>query len=241
MLLKDAEKVYIGSEAMTAIYLGATKVWPAEEAWTPASLPGLAVWLDATQTGATAGYWENLGSGPDGEIIGAPLPTVNTNALNGLPVMRFKPSEGRVRIASTGVHLDWTLIYIGRLTGPTPGRVIDAYYPPNNLLVGFWNGQQDVMYDNGFASNVYAPWTTNWKLYSGDGSDSPRESRLFSDGTLLGSTSTAAGWGGTFNISGYAVTEETCDCEIAEAVQYNRKLSDTDRQKVEDYLREKWF
>ena len=107
-----------------------------------------------------------------------PCQLYNTNALTGLPVVRFKPSEGRVRIASTGVHLDWTLVYVGRLTGPTPGRVVDAYYPPNNLLVGFWNGQQDVMYDNGFASNVYAPWTTDWKLYSGDGRQSARKPNL---------------------------------------------------------------
>ena len=70
------------------------------------------------------------------------------------------------------------------------------------------------MYDNGFASNVYAPWTTDWKLYSGDGVTGL--SRIFSDGVLLGSGSTAQGWGGTFNISGYAGTEETCDCEVAE-------------------------
>ena len=239
MLLKDAEKAYMGSEALTAIYLGETKVWPMAAAWTPASLPGLAVWLDANQTGATAGYWENLGSGPDGLIEGTPAPVTRPDALEGQAVVRFKPSEGRVRIANTGVHLDWTLVYVGRLVGPTPGRVIDAYYPPNNLLVGFWNGQQDVMYDNGFASNTYAPWTTDWKLYSGDGTTGL--SRIFSNGVLLGSATTAAGWGGTFNISGYAVTEETCDCEVAEVVQYDRKLSDTDRQQVEDYLREKWF
>jgi hypothetical protein len=43
------------------------------------------------------------------------------------------------------------------------------------------------------------------------------------------------------NISGYANTEDTCDCEIAEVVLYNRKLSDSDRQTVEGYLRKKWL
>ena len=241
MLLSDAKDVRFGTVQAKAVFAGDVQVWPS--GFDPASLPGLAVWLDASQIGgrgaAPVDPWPNPGSGPDGLIEGTPAPVTRPDALNGLPVVRFKPSEGRVRIASTGVHLDWTLVYVARMVGPTPGRVVNAYYPPNNLLVGFWNGQQDVMYDNGFASNTYAPWTTDWKLYSGDGA--PGLSRLFSDGALLGSTATAAGWGGTFNLSGYAATEETCDCEVAEALQYSRKLSDADRQAVEGYLREKWL
>ena len=96
------------------------------------------------------------------------------------------------------------------------------------------------MYDNGFTSpNTQTAWTTDWKLYSGDGTTGL--SRLFSDGVFMGSTTTAAGWGGTLNVSGYAGTEETCDAEVAEIVMYNRKLSDVERQQVEGYLRAKWF
>ena len=216
--------------------------------FSPSDLSGLAIWLDAMQVEDVEGQvenWPNSGSASDPTIVGSPFPVMRTNALSGRPVVRFKASEGRVRMTGTGVNTDWTLVYVGRLNGLGPvGRVVNATYPPNNLLVGFWNAQQDVLYDNGFASNTYQPWTSDWKLYSGDGADSPRESRLFSDGTLLGSTTTSQGWGGTFNISGYAPgadASETCDCEVAEVCLYNRKLSDTERQQVETYLREKWI
>jgi hypothetical protein len=47
-------------------------------------------------------------------------------------------------------------------------------------------------------------------------------------------------------ISGYTddaavATSQESDCEIAELVMYNRKLSDTERQTVENYLRTKWL
>ena len=247
-LLNTASAIYLGDQEVDRVYAGSELVWPPPPAagFSPDELSGLAVWFDASKLnlsdGAAINSWPNLGSGPTGTIVGSPSPVARTNALQGRRVARFRPSEGRLRIPSnSGVHLDWTLVYVGRLVGPTPGRVVNATYPPNNLVVGFWNGNEDVLYDNGFAGNTYKPWTTDWKLYSGDGSDSPRETRLFSDGALLGSTPTSAGWGGTFNISGYAATEETCDCEVAEVVQYDRKLSDTERQQVEDYLREKWI
>ena len=87
--------------------------------------------------------------------------------------------------------------------------------------------------------------TTAWKLYAGDCATPAVAPRLFSDGALLGTHPTppaADGFGGTLNLSGYGTsTEETCDCEVAELVLYNRKLPDADRQTVEGYLREKWL
>jgi hypothetical protein len=239
----------------TKLYYGETlvpglakreEVWPVRR-FDPLSLPGLAVWLDASAfayaNGSVVNSWTNLGSGPSlAPINSGQFPVFLTNALNGLPVVRFIPTIGMRILSGSGVHLDWTLAYVGRLVGPTPGRVVNAIYSPNNLVLGFWNGNEDVLYDNGFANNTYKPWTANWRLYSGDGSDSPRASRLFNDGVFLGSTTTSQGWGGTLALGGYAPAshEETCDCEVAEVLLYNNKLPDADRQKVEAYLRDKW-
>ena len=246
--VNDADKLYLGTEEVARVYAGGALVWepPTAGPFAPDDLAGLAVWLDASQLGLADGAavspWPNLGSAADAPMLGTPVPKVRSSALNGLPVVRFTASEGRVRLIGTGITTTWTLVYVAHLIGPTAGRIVNAIYPTGgNMLVGWWNGNQDVMYDNGFASNTYVPWTTNWKLYSGDGLAS--NSRLFSDGTLLGSVGTAAGWGGTFGISGYdpSTTAETCDAEVAEVCLYNRKLSDDERQQVEDYLREKWL
>lgn len=245
-------RVYRGTQPVPGLIKGA-EVWPPPAgepaAFEPDDLADLAVWFDASQLGLADGAavdpWPNLGAGPDGVLKGTPAPKLRAGALNGLPVVRFITSEGRIRIVSgSGVTVDWTLIYVGRLWGATPGRVVDGIYPPANLLVGFWNANQDVMYDNGFASNTYVPWTTNWKLYSGDGHALPtQESRLFSDGVLLGSTTTGQGWNGSLALSGYGGegAEESCDCEVAEVLLYSRKLADAERAQAEGYLREKWM
>ena len=228
----------------------------------PSDITGLGVWFDASQLaladGAAVDPWPNLANvSVPGTMLGdtpaQARPKVHANAKNGLPVVRFSASEARMRVQSTGIDKDWTLVYVARMVGPTPGRVVNSIYPTGgNLLVGWWTTQQDVMYDAGFTvpnmqTTVEMPGP--WKMYSADGMSAdppnaiPATSRLFSDGTLLGSTGTAAGWGNCFAISGYDPfsSAETCDCEIAEVVQYSRKLSDAERAQVEDYLRKKWL
>lgn len=241
MLLETATSFKAGTVPVKACYVGDRQIWPGTR-WTPATLPGLAVWFDAADY--TPGSWRNRGAGAAPQFMGAPAPAWGS-MLNGRPVVRFNRNEGRIRMLSgSGVYAEWTLVYVGRMVGPFAGRIVTAVYTPANLLVGFWNGFQDVMYDAGFTvPNPQTQWTTDWKMYSGDGSGTI--SRLFSGGIHLGSVETAEGWKDTFSISGYDPTvrtdEETCDCEVAEVVLYNRKLTDADRQQVEAYLHDKWF
>jgi hypothetical protein len=242
VLLTDAKNIYVGSTPAKAVYAGDTQVWPADSGgFDPSSLAGLAVWFDAADY--TSGSWPNKAAGGASSVLkGTPAPEVSPVQLNGKPVVRFHINEGRIRIPSgSGVGLDWTLVYVGRIWGTYPGRVITAQYPPSNLLVGFWNGFQDVCYDNGFTEpNTQTSATTDWKLYSGDGA--PGLTRLLSNGVVLGTTATSVGWGGTLHVSGYDAEglQESCDCEVAEVLQYSRKLSDDERHQVEDYLRGKW-
>jgi hypothetical protein len=49
---------------------------------------------------------------------------------------------------------------------------------------------------------------------------------------------TTAGWGGGFAMNVWL--NETSDCEIAEVIMYNRKLSDHERSRLEYYLYKKW-
>ena len=211
---------------------------------------GLAVWLDASALGLADGAavspWANLGSGPDAPIVGTPAPTLQTNELNGLPVVRFALNEGRVRMTGSGVDDTWTVAYVGRISGAVAARVVGAIYPPPNMIIGWHGALQDVAYNTG--GGFYTPGgtaaTPNWKLYSADGTTGG-SGRLFSDGMLYSSSNGALtdGWDGSFAISGYDATglAETSDCEIAEVVVYDRVLTDVERQQVEDYLRAKWL
>jgi hypothetical protein len=207
------------------------------------------MWLDASQlplaNGAAVAQWPDLsGQNQVSTLISSPAPVVRSNAVNGKPVVRFKVNEGRFRWTATGVSIPWTVVYVGHLVagGYNSGRILNGIYTPNNILIGFWNGYEDVCYDAGFtAPDMRTAITNNWKMYSADGVVGL--TRLYSDGVLLGTTATGLGFGGTLALSGYdpELSQETCDCEVAEVLLYNRCLSDAERQRVESYLRAKWF
>lgn len=218
----------------------------------PTDISGLNVWLDASQLalsdGATVNVWTNLGSGPATTIVSSlPLAVFKAGTLNGKGVVRLGINGSRVRFNGTGISWDYTLAYVGRMWGPNFGRVVSALYPSGgNLLIGYWSGNMDIAYTGG-GSGFYEPAsgkpvTTEWRLYSADGSTTTQP-RFFSSGTFLGQHpgGITDNWGGTFNLSGYsAALDETCDCEIAEVMLYNRQLTDVERKNSENYLKYKW-
>jgi hypothetical protein len=220
-------------------------------AFSPDSIAGLSVWFDAADVGPITTQWPSKTGANHGAVLGSPAPVVVPNALSGKSVVRFTVSEGRVRVTGSGVTKDYTVAYVGRIAGPTPGRVLCAAYPSGgNLLFGFWTTYMDVAYATGgagfFTPDTRQPWMNAWKLYSGDCATPAVAPRFFSDGALLGQHPTPPatdGFGGTLNLSGYGATgtEESCDCEVAEVLLYDRQLSDAERQQVEGYLRAKWL
>jgi hypothetical protein len=257
--INDADTLYLGTEVVDRVYAGNVLVWePPVSAFAPDDLAGLVIWLDASQLGLADGAavnpWPNrANAAKPGVMVPAASGTeaaLRANALNGKPAVRFYANHKRLRITGTGVAKDYTLAYVARMWGTTPGRILCAAYPSGgNTLFGWWTTYQDIAYATGgggfFTPDTRTAWTTNWKLYSGDCATPSVQPRLFSDGVLLGSHPSppaADGFGDTLNLSGYspAGAEETSDCEVAEVVMYNRKLSDVERQQVEAYLRVKW-
>jgi hypothetical protein len=257
--------LYHGNVPAKALHEDA-KVWP-PTTFDPKSLSGLAVWLDASQlpgaTGSNVSPWPNLATGgPPGTMYTNPgndiLPIVSTNTLNGKKLVRFYNSQARMRMTGHGVELEYTLAYVARMVpgGVMSGRIMTSVYPPTNFLIGYWNGFEDVAYSSSGAfwdrpgGNPQKSVTTNWRLYSSDAGpgDTAWLPRLLNNGVQISQSSAAVGnrgndgWLGSMNIPGYDATStaETCDCEIAEVLLYNRKLPDVDRQKVENYLRTKW-
>jgi hypothetical protein len=76
-VINDADKLYLGTQAVDRVYAGANLVWPS--GFSPTDLPGLRVWLDATQLaladGAPVSPWPDLsGKGNDGNIPSSASP-----------------------------------------------------------------------------------------------------------------------------------------------------------------------
>lgn len=254
-VLNTADDLHLGTAQVDAVYLAATKVWPSS----PVTTDGLRIWFDASRlsqvTGAAVDPWPNLGPGGPGLIVGSPAPKISANQLNGLKVVRFTVSEGRVRMTGTGVDIAHTLVYVARMVpgGYSKGRVVCASFPPPNFLIGWWDGNEDVAYSTTgafFQPDTKAPATNNWRMYGSDAWEAPNYyPRLFNDGVQLsvggvagGAATSADSFTNTFSINGYdpANADETCDCEVAEILLYDRKLSETERLQVENYLRMKW-
>lgn len=250
MSLTEADKIYLGSEVVNSVYVGADKAWPVTQTWTPGQIAGLKIWLDASQLGLADGApvspWPNLANpAVPGSMLGAPPPQVRAGALNGLPVVRFTSTGGQLRMNGTGITLPWTVAYVGRLWDVSAtARMIAAYNAADvNMLIGYYNTYMDIGYDNGFFGNGINA-NTEWRLYSGD-CPSFGETRMFKDGVALAPLpSGGGGWGGMLFISGYVPAGaggESGNVEVAEVCMYDRKLSDVERQEAEDYLRQKWI
>ena len=220
----------------------------------PPVTSGLAIWLDASRLGladgATIDSWPNLANPT---LAGSQLnvspyrPVLRANALNGRPVARFPVNSG-LRWSGTGIDLNWTVIYVGHIVTYTgSGRIVTSTYPPSNLLVGYWSLYEDVAYVEAFLTpDAKKPQTSEWRMYSATGEGTPGDAKawFYNDGVFLsGNHPVTGGWKGYFNLNGYNASgvEETCECEVAEVVMYDRRLTDTERQQVEGYLRAKWM
>ena len=219
----------------------------ASPAWKPSDLTGLTVWHDAADY--TPGSWPNKAGGAAPAFVGSPAPVLAPAALNGLPVVRFKFDEGRLR--GTGMCVDGsydlTVLHVSRMRGPNIGRIFTNTYPPHNFLVGTHTSGEPVCYDNGWILDT-PPWVTAnfpypFAMYGAVCTNTPVvNTQFWKNGSMIAQAGTSAGHGNLYNFSGYDATgnQETCDCDIAEVIVYDRKLSDADRQLVEGYLRTKW-
>ena len=247
--INQAEAVRLGSQKASRVYLGSTLVW---EQFKPTDYTGCKIWLDASSLNLTNGQavaaWPNLAGTPNPTMLGTPAPTFQANALNVImPVVRTTQGQGRYWFTGTGVDKDWTLIYVGRKWQLRGGRNVAAQDTAANLLVGFHATEMDVAYIEAWLTSSTTPVaTTAWKLYSAD-STSVAVARFFINGSLYasGSATPLKGWGGTLMMSGYTTAADVAvsqqaDCEVAELIQFNRKLTDVERQKIEGYLKKKW-
>jgi hypothetical protein len=248
-LLNTADKICLGDNVASNVYLGSTRVWPK---FRPTDLAGCCIWLDASSLnyadGAAVSLWPNLGAGPAPALLGSPAPTLRANALNTKPVVRLTQGQGCYRFTGHSADRDYTLVYVGRRWQLSAGRVIAAQDTAANMLIGYHGNEMDMCYIEEWLTSSTSPTsTTEWKLYSAD-SMSTAVARFFVNGALYASgtvTSASKGWGGTLCINGYtndadiALSQQT-DCEMAELALYDRKLSDTERVQIESYMRTKY-
>ena len=221
--------------------------WGGEPPFSPSSITGLSVWLEASALsladGAAVTSWSNPGSDIDPAFVNTPIFKTGVTPT-GLPVVRF---DGTTRMRGTTVSTtQYTIVYVSRRWGPTPGRCFTAPYPEgSNFLLGYHISGIDAVHDDGgwlVSPGAFAAVPPDpWKLYGADNAGSGP--RAFFDGVQTGPTGAAGNLAGRYNINGYSITgaEECGDFDVAALVMFDHKLADIERVPVEDYLRAKYL
>ena len=227
--------------------------------FSPTSITGLRLWMDATDTssmtfssGSNISQWRDK-SGLSNHATATGSPVLTGNSINAFPAIVTSSGQHFTGPTSvTGTTL--TVFAVAKTTRTLPNNGLDQ------RLVSLVNGAN---VDYGRADSVIALFNqgsgsssiTTWRLSSVAGSviatNTPFQvvskydgtnGFIWEDGTSGGSSASS----GTFGITKYGIgnqanpTSENWNGSIGEVLIYNVALTDTQRQLVEGYLAWKW-
>ena len=182
-----------------------------------------------TWLNGSAGYcvklYDQSGNGNDmiPSYSGA-QPLYVDNGLNNKPILRFNTSQNLKN--SVNFSPPYTVIYAGKQTGPSRGRVLNAN---NNWLLGWWGGYKGQAHFDGWVSQPGGiPADSNAYVYTGTGTGS--ESIFFENGV----SKTVNPSGGTNGPNGIRINDsESSDADVAEVFVFDSVLATNDRLAVE--------
>lgn len=206
----------------------------------PTDIANCMAWLDAT-VGFTNGSttWNSASPSLSYKMTVGGGPSLVANAL-------FSGSKNVLQLSTTQnlsmtpkpVSAAFTMFFVSRQIGPTNGRVFTG---DNNQLYGYHWGYKDRLYTEGWISQSSKASNTTWDSYR-----VRRRANGSGDFARFGSiitsfTTSVASLNGLNVNTGFCCGGETSNAQIAEIIIYNRDLTDTECQQVENYLLAKWF
>ena len=233
-LINSADKLYLGDSAVDALYAGAEKIWPA---FSPAKISGLGIWLDASTLaladGAAVTTWPDI-SGENHLLTPQTYtaPTFKTNALNDKPVVRF---AGGTNVLISDVSAAYQHIFLVAMYRLPAFQNYVGLVGMVSTLILTANSGDTRWYPYEESSCTYhlngVKYLTGWV--------GPMNS-VYSTISVLRHPQHGS-WSGYFMLGADRLfPDRHWDGDIAEAIAYDRVLSDSERQQVEGYLREKW-
>ena len=247
-LLNTADKVYGGDlGAADAVYMGDTLVWSGQT-WTPKAVPGLLLWLDATQMVATDGdsipAW---GDSSDNGYYAATVsgtPIYRTNGINGHPSIRFGDAGilAGMRIAHGHSIGDRTVFQVIQAT---PGASFGPYhttqiqeYDPFLQTYGPSAGTIHTYSTPDLDSGV--PWSGACQFVTLWADSTAATHSLEVDGTQVSTSWTPGASNSDLFIGGFQPGGYAMNGFIGEVIFYERCLTATERATVQSYLGAKW-
>lgn len=220
--------------------LGDIPQLPRGAVFSPTSISGLSVWLDASQLSLNNNdavtSWADM-SGNGRHFTGGTANYI-TNVINGKPVIRLNSSN--VLYNTTNFGRPISVFYVGKQNDTADGRLLSG--KANNWLMGHWSTKKEQFYAEGWISNNGngPAKDSNWHIWICTQSNS--SAAMYDGLTQCSMTFPGAGTQGPNGLvfTGYTGTSEKTNCDIAELLVYNSELSATDREKVTNYLKAKY-
>lgn len=231
-------------------------------AWTPASIDGLGLWLDAAAiTGLVDGdpvsTWTNDGSAGDATQSSTARPLYKTGIVNGLPVVRFDGVDDWMSVADhTDIEMNanstaFAVVVRRRSTpGGTYGAgIVSKDAGATSAGAYYWYVTQDDNYprldrpyiEGGLGSPTAPPLNTACMMAL---KVSGTTATHYLNGTSTATDTIAAGTANNNALRVGAFSDgalkQFAQFDFGELLIYNSALSDTDRAAVEDYLSAKW-
>lgn len=220
----------------------------------PASISGCQLWLDAgdptsfSLNGSTITQWrDKSGNGRNATASGGPV--LQLNSINGLPSIFYDgiaggTFSGSISITTTSIFA--FAVFVSNMTGSSEGMRIISFSGPG---CSDWNCSTTViafLYDTNRIQTWRNSSTTTNLTCPAQGSTIL--TTTYYDGStaynsLFGGTSASAiGSSGSFNISNYAMTFGNVNMKgnLGEVIIYNSVLTTNQRQQIEGYLAWKW-
>jgi formylglycine-generating enzyme required for sulfatase activity len=184
---------------------------------------GLVLWLDAGITPSYPGSgstWTDIsGNKNNGTLVNGPT----YSSTNG-GILNFNGSNW-VTIPLDLYTSNYTIFVIARYTGSINKRVIGT--EGNNWLLGWWNGQTNQYFAEGWVSNPLGTAETSWICYAGTGNYTSDSWELYRNGVSIAGPNNAGTFGpqGGIRVGGGAWTSENSASQVGVVLAYNRVLS----------------
>ena len=218
-------------------------------AWTPASIAGLQLWLDAAQIaglsdGDAVSTWADASGNANDVTQGtaSSRPTYQTNELNGKPCVRFDGVDDFLRCTTFSQAQPLTILCVSKLTetGIATRRMFDG--ATSRVLIG----QQfapDLLFFAGSTAPNYTGYTLPWPWRYYTGVFNGASSQQFVNGASIG----------TANPGTQALTDLLVGCgfylgsptefwlgDIAELIIYDSSLSAGNLALLHAYIASKY-
>ncbi len=220
----------------------------------PAPAPNSRLWLDANDSGnivlngSTVEQWNDKLGGGDGVNQFDPTyqPQVISNAVNGNSVVRFANAKmlGNDVDYSTPSHI----FSIGKFNNGSKQRLVTSRY--NNWLQGWWGGNMDQFYHEGWISNGgTGPLAdNNLHMYESaiPGPGQNTDCYVYDDRTggvqlLFSNQNGVTGPNGLQLGAWLTFLAEWSDGDVGEVIIYDHILTPAEKTLTENYLINKWF